>query len=198
VYVCVCSGTLPISQRSSLSGRGAARRDGRRELEERQREEKRSSLRVTGPRFIRGERSKVIAQARHGEMSPAGSFRAATPCGRPHPHRRLVHAGSTSSRGRTTTTATTKVSNTARRRSEVYDDDRPAESRELIGERESRINLIVDRMQPTRASRSKDAPETRHSRVATLQAEAPRERGCHRGSVQVHFGRVRAAAGHRL
>lgn len=173
--------------------------------EERQRRSRvrRSGLRVTGSRFIRGERSKVIAQARRGEMSPAGSFRAATPSGRPHPRRRLVHVGSTSSRGRTTTTtATTKGDNAARRRSKAYDDDRSADPRELIGKRDSdqpdrpiecgRRACLGRRMLRLRKG-------TRGSRVATLfQAEAPRERGCHRGCVQVHLGRMRATGGHRL
>lgn len=40
--------------------------------------------------------------------------------------------------------------------------------------------------------------QSRGSRVATLvQAEAPRERGCHRGRVQVHLGRVKTITGVR-
>lgn len=139
------------------------RRDGGKSRE--------SGLRVTGPRFIRGERSKVIAQARRGRVSPAGSFRAATPCGRPHPRRRLVHAGSTSSRE----TTATKGEHATRPDNDdlkgAYDDVRPAELRELIGNR-SRSRSI--RMRPTRASRPNDhddaAPETGHSRARRRDA----------------------------
>lgn len=162
-----------------------------------------SGLRVTGPRFIRGERSKVIAQARRGRASPAGSFRAATPCGRPHPRRRLVHEGSTSSRGTTTTTTATRGDDAARQpRSEgaAYDDDRPAESRELNLEPRSR-SRSRSRFECDSDARGRPQPETMMLRlrqgirgpgVATLVlSKTPRERGCHRR-------RAKAVAKHHL
>ena len=186
------------SQWSSLSGRGAAppvgeideergrtdRREAEREREREREKEERSGLRVTGPRFIRGERSKVIAQARGDEVSPAGSFRAATPSGRPHPRRRLVHAGSTSSRGRTTTTATT-IRGVRWRSSGLT----LLVNREKKKTRLGSTWLLIECCRRARLGRRmlRLRQGTRGSRIATLvvQAKAPRERGCHRGCVQV-------------
>lgn len=154
--VCVLRGAIPdlaavISRRPrrrTTRERGEGERERGRK-EERRNGEERSGLRVTGPRFIRGERSKVIAQARRGEYPPQDHFA---------PRRRaagLIRAGGWSMRvqrrraGRRRRRrrrrkaakdlgVTSESSATFRR---AYDDDRSPEFRELIEIATPRIRL---------------------------------------------------------